>query len=81
MIPSPPTGNKPLTSPKTNLVITIPALAMLFPNVLASGMVLDFKAAATCKWEEQERRWQEWAEKQQGQQGWGGVGVMSWRLT
>lgn len=53
------TGHKPLTSPKTNLEITDPALAMIFPNVLARGMVLEYREERAREWAAAERRWRE----------------------
>lgn len=37
------TDGKPLTSPKTNIVIIEPVLEMLIPNVLVRSMVLEYK--------------------------------------
>jgi hypothetical protein len=61
------TGNKPLTSPKTNLQIDEGG-AQLFPNVVVRGLMVEYKEAETREWAEAERRWREWAEGQQEQQ-------------
>lgn len=53
------TGDKPLTSSKTNLKITDPRLAMLFPNVLARSQALEYREARTREWEAAERAWEE----------------------
>jgi hypothetical protein len=65
---NPPTGNKPLTSLKTNLPID-PAGTALFPNVALRGLVIEYVEARTREWEAAERRWQEWVAEQQGGQG------------
>lgn len=56
--PATTTGNKPLTSPNTNLVIS-PGQAIVAPNVLARSQVLEFRAATTRCWEAAERQWRE----------------------
>ena len=53
------TEGKPLTAPKTNLEITDPTYAMLFPNVMARSQVLEYKEAKTREWEAAERAWQQ----------------------
>jgi hypothetical protein len=58
---TPNTGNKPLTSPKTNLEFGEVG-AQIFPNVLVRGFVIE---AATREWEAAERRWQQWNAEQQ----------------
>jgi hypothetical protein len=67
---TPQTGNKPLTSPSTNLPIIDAADTRLVPNVRARGQVLTYKAAKKQEWEAAEQRWREWMEEQgQGQGG------------
>ncbi len=56
------TGDKRLTSPSTNVEIEEGPQAVLVPNVLARGQVLEYKAAKKREWEAAERRWREWAE-------------------
>jgi hypothetical protein len=65
------TGNKPLTSPQTNMDIKDASLSLLVPNVAIRGLVSDYKAAKKREWAAAERRWQE--QQQQQQQG-GGEG-------
>ena len=55
-----PTDGKLLTSPQINLAID-PVMAILAPNVLARGQVLEFRAAATREWEAARREWEEQA--------------------
>ena len=55
------TGNKPLTSPASNLEIDA-AQATLAPVVMVRSMVLDYKAAKTKEWEAAQARWAAWAE-------------------
>jgi hypothetical protein len=57
------TETKPLTSPKTNLQLTL-AQAVLAPNVMARGFLLDYKAAKKREWEAAEQQWRKWEEAQ-----------------
>jgi hypothetical protein len=50
--------DKPLTSPKTNLVIE-PTQAILAPNVLVRGLVLEYKETKKREWEAAERQWRQ----------------------
>ena len=52
------TVGKPVTSPKTNLVVQ-PKDVLLLPNVTVRSLVLEFKEATTREWEEAEQRWRE----------------------
>ena len=52
------TEDKPLTSPSTNLGISA-EMAILAPNVLVRGQVLEFKAATTREWKALQREWEQ----------------------
>jgi hypothetical protein len=59
------TGNKPLTSPATNIEFK-EEQSTLAPNVFVRGLVLEYTAAQTREWEAAERRWREQGGEQQG---------------
>lgn len=54
--------DKPLTSPKTNLVIDDPARAMLIPVYVVRNFLQQHRDKKTQEWEELEREWHEWQE-------------------
>ena len=52
------TEGKPLSSPSTNLEISA-EMAILAPNVLVRGQVLEFKAATTRGWKVLQQQWEQ----------------------
>lgn len=58
------TGNKGVTSPKTNLKLD-PKKAHVTENVTVRSLIIEYKEAKAREWEEAERRWRE----QQGVEG------------
>lgn len=57
---------KPVTSPKTNLVVQ-PKDILLHPNVTVRSLLLEFKEATTREWEEAEQRWREQSDEGEGE--------------